>query len=523
MCCKMVPEKKHKKSKSKEKEKKKHHGRKGSSVSEDELFNDEPETDDDAAINLNEELHPIGYYVNDRKTMLDHVFSVTTERKIRAMLPPILKPLPLLELKSLCLDQLLGMSTKRVISILDGQQLESSSGTDDDNDGSDVETKVHAAGETNNCEELGDIDGYVMSEPEDTLEIGITTQEMGDLFTDDGDSKMAKKKEKAKHTSKKKHKKRSDKEKEKKKEDSSSDSSTKAVQKETVEEEKGKSLLEILELEMRARAIRALLREHGDSPVRAGERQGSVELVCEQETALPPSIHIKEEKPFEQKKIKRQVPELASHNKRCKSRKMESRGHRRTRQPKTCSEVPIKAEVIDVDSDNSVELKEIVKVIHSDLETVSSGEEVFVDMIDNSDPVAKEDGEISSVGGDDVIEVEYDAGRDVIVVDDSDGDVDEPARTLSDEVSELRKSPSPEGMEMAVSEERPAESWAQRWLKSKGVQKVVTDSKMFARIHKRMKTAHKGRVSPERATTVSSVEAVEVVGSVDEYQSLKLK
>jgi hypothetical protein len=42
-------------------------------------------------VDLNEELHPIGYYINDREEMINQMFSVIKGNKLRAMLPPILK------------------------------------------------------------------------------------------------------------------------------------------------------------------------------------------------------------------------------------------------------------------------------------------------------------------------------------------------------------------------------------------------------------------------------------------------
>jgi len=42
-------------------------------------------------VDLNEELHPIGYYINDREEMINQMFSVIKGSKLRAMLPPILK------------------------------------------------------------------------------------------------------------------------------------------------------------------------------------------------------------------------------------------------------------------------------------------------------------------------------------------------------------------------------------------------------------------------------------------------
>jgi hypothetical protein len=47
-------------------------------------------------VDLCEELHPIGYYINDREEMINQMFSVIKGDKLRAMLPPILKVIALI-------------------------------------------------------------------------------------------------------------------------------------------------------------------------------------------------------------------------------------------------------------------------------------------------------------------------------------------------------------------------------------------------------------------------------------------
>lgn len=42
-------------------------------------------------MDLSEELHPIGYYINDREEMINQMFSIIKGDKLRAMLPPIMK------------------------------------------------------------------------------------------------------------------------------------------------------------------------------------------------------------------------------------------------------------------------------------------------------------------------------------------------------------------------------------------------------------------------------------------------
>jgi hypothetical protein len=65
-------------------------------------------------------------------------------------------------------------------------------------------------------------------------------------------------------------------------------------------------------------------------------------------------------------------------------------------------------------------------------------------------------------------------------------------------------------------------SWATRWLQSKDVQKVVSTSKMCAKIRKRMKSAHKVKkvISVTNDPDESCKSSVVIVGSVNEYNML---
>jgi hypothetical protein len=49
-------------------------------------------------VDLSEELHPIAYYINDREEMINQMFSVIRGDKLRAMLPPVLKVMLLVQL-----------------------------------------------------------------------------------------------------------------------------------------------------------------------------------------------------------------------------------------------------------------------------------------------------------------------------------------------------------------------------------------------------------------------------------------
>merc|ERR1711915_199555 len=85
---------------------------------------------DDSDTDLNKEMYPISHYVNDREEMINQVFSVIKGKKLRSMPPPFLADLDIDEVKALCLEQLIGMSKKRVLCTISGQEMVDSSDTD---------------------------------------------------------------------------------------------------------------------------------------------------------------------------------------------------------------------------------------------------------------------------------------------------------------------------------------------------------------------------------------------------------
>ena len=71
--------------------------------------------------------------INDLPPVLSPVFKVVHGPKLQAMLTSVLKDIDVDELKELCLEQLEGMSKKRIRSVLSGQPMEDSSCTEDEN------------------------------------------------------------------------------------------------------------------------------------------------------------------------------------------------------------------------------------------------------------------------------------------------------------------------------------------------------------------------------------------------------
>uniref|UniRef100_A0A8C5LMQ9 Caspase activity and apoptosis inhibitor 1 n=1 Tax=Leptobrachium leishanense TaxID=445787 RepID=A0A8C5LMQ9_9ANUR len=77
---------------------------------------------EEGGLDLNVPLKPISYYVTDKKEMLQQCFRVVGEKKLQKMLPDLLKSFSVEEIKQLCLEQLELISEKKLLNILEGEQ-----------------------------------------------------------------------------------------------------------------------------------------------------------------------------------------------------------------------------------------------------------------------------------------------------------------------------------------------------------------------------------------------------------------
>lgn len=86
----------------------------------------------DVDLDLNKQLFPLQHYISNRSELVEQLFkSVSKGNQMQTLLPDILKEIPLSELKKLCVQQLEVMSKKRISHIISGEEMESSSGTDE--------------------------------------------------------------------------------------------------------------------------------------------------------------------------------------------------------------------------------------------------------------------------------------------------------------------------------------------------------------------------------------------------------
>uniref|UniRef100_A0A7N8X354 Caspase activity and apoptosis inhibitor 1 n=2 Tax=Mastacembelus armatus TaxID=205130 RepID=A0A7N8X354_9TELE len=94
---------------------------------EDELA--DPELDrigsdiEEGGLDLNLPFQPITAYVSDKQEMLEQCFHALGEKKLRKMLPDELKDCSLTEIKTLCWEQLESISEKHLTQILSGEEL----------------------------------------------------------------------------------------------------------------------------------------------------------------------------------------------------------------------------------------------------------------------------------------------------------------------------------------------------------------------------------------------------------------
>ncbi|XP_053558571.1 caspase activity and apoptosis inhibitor 1 [Bombina bombina] len=95
---------------------------------------EEPSDIEEGGLDLNVPLKPISFYISSKEEMLQQCFRVVGEKKLQKMLPDLLKGYSSDDIKKLCLEQLEQMSEKKLLNILEGEHgLDSA--TDEETDG----------------------------------------------------------------------------------------------------------------------------------------------------------------------------------------------------------------------------------------------------------------------------------------------------------------------------------------------------------------------------------------------------
>ncbi|XP_077277809.1 uncharacterized protein LOC143905978 [Temnothorax americanus] len=223
-----------------------------SSCTSSSLSSDEEEIDA-------RDLKPIRDYLSDRKELSRQLFKSVKSEKIRLMLPQVLKQMDLSELEEWCESELKGMSKARILSILNGKPMLESSDTSEVSDNSGPSLEI-----------ISDTEEWLTEDDSSKKENGGKGKLKRDKTKTKGKTQVNKKNNLNKYNVKPKCNIKSE----------SNDKTEDVKIKKEDDKDKGKegdSLLDLLELEMRARAIRALIRKEEDiiPPINPSQANGS--------------------------------------------------------------------------------------------------------------------------------------------------------------------------------------------------------------------------------------------------------
>ncbi|XP_054112889.1 caspase activity and apoptosis inhibitor 1 isoform X1 [Callithrix jacchus] len=86
---------------------------------EKELFLAEHSDLEEGGLDLTVSLKPVSFYISDKKEMLQQCFCIIGEKKLQKMLPDVLKNCSIEEIKKLCQEQLELLSEKKILKILE--------------------------------------------------------------------------------------------------------------------------------------------------------------------------------------------------------------------------------------------------------------------------------------------------------------------------------------------------------------------------------------------------------------------
>ncbi|XP_027013895.2 caspase activity and apoptosis inhibitor 1 isoform X2 [Tachysurus fulvidraco] len=88
---------------------------------------EEPSDIEEGGLDLTVPFKPISDYLSNRQEMLEQCFNVLGQNKLKKMLPDELKGCTFMEIKTLCWDQLEQLSEKNLLQILEGKEVTANS------------------------------------------------------------------------------------------------------------------------------------------------------------------------------------------------------------------------------------------------------------------------------------------------------------------------------------------------------------------------------------------------------------
>uniref|UniRef100_A0A8D0GRZ6 Caspase activity and apoptosis inhibitor 1 n=1 Tax=Sphenodon punctatus TaxID=8508 RepID=A0A8D0GRZ6_SPHPU len=116
---------------------------------------EEPSDIEEGGLDLSVSLKPVSFYIADKKEMLQQCFCIIGEKKLQKMLPDVLKNCSVEEIKQLCLEQLELLSEKKLLKILEGEN-GADSDSDEEADGDEEKTGVESVSQIPSTPSLGE-------------------------------------------------------------------------------------------------------------------------------------------------------------------------------------------------------------------------------------------------------------------------------------------------------------------------------------------------------------------------------
>uniref|UniRef100_T1HQM8 Uncharacterized protein n=1 Tax=Rhodnius prolixus TaxID=13249 RepID=T1HQM8_RHOPR len=373
------------------------------------------------------------------------------------MIPTVLKGISMDELKAECLVQLLSMSNASIFAIIEGKKCYSST-----NDLTVKEYSIIAdKSSTTNVSEKRSISGdphsplkKVKHERDNQTIKQDEPKKYENNFNSNSDETTTlkrKRKDKKHKTGKKRKKSGGNEEKDN-------------------DENKGKSLLELLELEMRAKAIRSLLKQEEEEELKKNKIQKEE---CDCHKVTPSSSKSGKESSRLNEKTKSNLKNDITNISKKNGNKIITASN--------LQYVPNTKLKTETEKQSQQNIKEVwEKSLSTDITNIS---EVKIKR-ENYDWSAEEE---------------------KLIYEDDDYDSDDRLENETNKVEEK-------------SEENSRSSWAERWLQSKDVKRVVATSKMLTVVRNKMKNSFRSGMK-QTATQLPSTQP-EIEGSVKEYDTL---
>ncbi|XP_012686320.1 caspase activity and apoptosis inhibitor 1 isoform X2 [Clupea harengus] len=113
---------------------------------------------EEGGLDLSVPFKPISAYVSDRQEMLEQCFRVLGENKLKKMLPDDLKDVPFEEIKKLCWEQLEQLSSNNLLEILEGREVTEADDAENKNSSAADSQQDNNVDSTSSVKESSEVD-----------------------------------------------------------------------------------------------------------------------------------------------------------------------------------------------------------------------------------------------------------------------------------------------------------------------------------------------------------------------------